>query len=90
MSVRLRLSPLLRQATDWQEIFQVDEHTPLECLHHLESQFPDMRKWLYDKHGNMWDRLQFFLNGEMLCLEELTHAIKDDDELFILLNIGGG
>ncbi len=90
MSVRVRLSTLLRQAADWQEIFEVKEQTPLECLHDLESQFPDIRKWIYDKHGNMWDRLQFFLNGEMLCLEELTCCMQDDDELFILLNIGGG
>ena len=90
MGVILKLSSLLRQATDWQETFEVNQYTPLDCLHDLEGRFPDIRKWTHDKHGKMWDLLQFFLNGEMLNRDELTSPIEDGDELFILLNIGGG
>ncbi len=90
MSVRVRLSTLLRQAANWQETVEINQYTPLACLQDLETQFPDIRKWIYDKQGNMWGRLQLFVNGEMIRPEELTLPIKDDDELFILLNIGGG
>ena len=53
------------------------------------TRFPDVRKWIYDKNGKMWDRLQ-------LCQREddrprrMDKPIPDGDELHILLNIGGG
>lgn len=90
MSPRVRLSTLLRQAAGWQEVLEIKEETPVECLQYLEKNFPDMRRWLYDNRGNMWDRLQIYLNGEIIHGGELTKRLDDEDELFILLNIGGG
>jgi len=90
MQVRVKLSTLLRQCTNWQEFVELNGNTPMACLQDLEAKYPDIRKWIYDKHGKMWDRLQFFVNGEMICPDELTHPIKEGDELFFLLNIGGG
>ncbi len=80
----------MRQATDWQEIVEVDARTPEECLHAVVTQFPDVRKWIYDKNGKMWDRIQFFLNGQWIGRDELDKPIRDGDELHVLLNIGGG
>ena len=90
MTVRVRLSNLLRQATDWQEIVEVTAETPEECLHAVVTRFPDVRKWIYDKNGRMWDRIQFFVNGKRIDRDQLGKPIHDDDEPHILLNIGGG
>ena len=90
MPVRVRLSNLLRQATDWQEIVEVDAQTPEECLDAVVARFPDVRKWIYDKNGKMWDRIQFFINGEVMDRSELRNPLQEGDELHILLNIGGG
>lgn len=90
MPVRVRLSNLLRQATHWQEVVEVDAQTPEECLHAIVTRFPDVRKWIYDKNGKMWDRIQLFVNGEMIRRSELSNPMQEDDELNILLNIGGG
>ena len=90
MPVRVRLSNLLRQATNWQEVVEVDAQTPAECLDAIMTRFPDVRKWIYDKNGKMWDRIQFFVNGERMRRDELSNPLKEDDELHILLNIGGG
>ena len=90
MPVQVRLSNLLRQATDWQEIVEVDAQTPEECLLAVVTQFPDVRKWIYDKNGKMWDRIQFFLNGRRIGRNQLDKPIRDGDELHVLLNIGGG
>jgi hypothetical protein len=38
----------------------------------------------------MLSRLQLYINGEIIYDDEMTRALKDDDELFVLLNIGGG
>ena len=90
MTVKVKLSNLLRQATDWQEIVEVTARTPEECLHIVVTQFPDVRKWIYDKNGKMWDRIQFFVNGKSIDRDQLPEPIQDGDELHILLNIGGG
>lgn len=90
MTVKVRLSNLLRQATDWQEIVEVTAKSPEECLDAVVTQFPDVRKWIYDKNGKMWDRIQFFVNGKRIDCDHLGKPIRDGDELHILLNIGGG
>jgi molybdopterin converting factor small subunit len=90
VKVRVKLSNLLRQATNWQEIVEVDAETPEECLRIVEAQFPDVRQWIYDKHGKMWDRLQLFVNGKVIGRDELSMPMQDGDELHVLLNIGGG
>jgi molybdopterin converting factor small subunit len=90
MTVRVRLSNLLRQATNWQEVVEVDAQTPEECVDAIVTRFPEVKKWIYDKNGEMWDRIQFFVNGEIVRRSELSNPMQEDDELHILLNIGGG
>ncbi len=88
--VKVRLSSLLRQATGWQEIVEVDARTPEASLRSIEARFPGLRRWMYDKEGKMWDRLQLFLNGKRIGRDELSTPMQEGDELYVLLNIGGG
>jgi len=90
MAVNVRLSSLLRQAAGWQEVVQVEGETPLHCIEALLRRYPDMRRWIYDKHGHLWDRLQLFVNGEMIHGEDLLQPLAEGDEIHVLLNIGGG
>ena len=90
MTVTVRLSNLLRQATNWQEVLEVDAKTPEGCLRSVEELFPEVRKWIYDKNDKLWDRLQLFVNGMMIGRDELSKPMEDGDELHIVLNIGGG
>jgi molybdopterin converting factor small subunit len=90
MTVKVRLSNLLRQATDWQEIVELTAETPEECLDAVVTRFPDVKKWIYDKNGKLWDRIQFFVNKKRISRDELGKPLKEGDELHILLNIGGG
>jgi len=90
MSVKVRVSSLLRKFTNGQELVEVPGNSPLECLHNLESQFPKIRKWLYDKQGELRPQVWFFINGERIYADELTRQLNDGDELFILLAVGGG
>ena len=90
MSVKVKVSFHLRRFTDEQEFVEVMGHTPLECLHDLETQFPGIKRYIYDKHGDLRPQLQFFVNGQIIYSNELDTTLKDGDELFILLAIGGG
>ena len=90
MSVRLKVSFHLRRFTDGQEYVEVTGNTPMECLQDLETQFPSIKQYIYDKHGDLRPQLQFFVNGQIIYSNKLKDPLKDGDELFILLAIGGG
>lgn len=90
MKTRVRLSALLQKVANWQEIVEVTGDTPMECIRSLETQFPEMKAWLYDKQGNIWPQIQCYLNNERIYMDELITPLKDGDELFIALAILGG
>jgi molybdopterin converting factor small subunit len=62
----------------------------MECLQDLETQFPGIKQYIYDKHGDLRPQLQFFVNGQIIYANKLNALLKEGDELFILLAIGGG
>jgi len=90
MSVKVRISSLLCKYANGQELLEVTGYSPVECLHNLVVQFPDIRRWVYDKQGELRPQVWFFTNGERISADELTNRLKDGDELFILLALGGG
>jgi len=91
MSVRVRVPSFLKKKlTNGEDIIEVEATTPLECLHALESLEPKMRKWIYDKHGEIRPQVWFFINGEKIQADGLARALSDGDEVSILLAVSGG
>ena len=90
MHIKVKLCSIMRQSANWQEFVDIEANTPRESLKVLEAKFPDIRKWIYDKKGEMWPRLQLYINGEIIYADEFNRNLKDGDELFVLLNICGG
>ena len=90
MSVTVKINSLLQKYTDGQESVEVSGANPIECLKALDLKYPKLKKWLYDKEGNLRPQMWVFVNGERLFAEELTRPLKDGDELSILLAIAGG
>ena len=90
MTVTLKISSPLRIFTNWQDMVKVEGSPPKECLHDLEAKFPDIRTLLYDKDGQYLPQVQLFVNGERVYADEWANPLKDGDEMFILLAIGGG
>ena len=90
MSVKVKISSLMLKTTDGQEIVEVTGDTPLECLDSLKSKFPKMKKWLYDRKGELRPQIWLFVNGEKILRDDLTRPLKNGDELAIVLAISGG
>ena len=90
MSVTVKVPSLLRKYTNGQELLEMPGYSPMECLHNLVVQFPRIRKWLYDKQGELRPQVWFFVNGERINADELNNPLNDSDELFIFLALGGG
>jgi len=90
MDVTIKISSLFRKFTNGQDFVKVTGNNTIECLHELESRFPKMKRWLYDKQGNLRPQIWFFVNGQKVSADELTKPLNDGDELFFMLAISGG
>jgi len=90
MYVTIKVSSLFRRFTNGQEFVKVSGNTPMECLYELEHRFPKIRRWLYDKQGNLRPQVWFFVNGQKISSDEMTKPLKDGDELLFLLAVSGG
>jgi len=72
------------------DVVEVRGSTVGECLNHLVKQFPDMKKQLFTKTGNLFDNIIISVNGESAYPEQLAKSVKDGDELNIVFMISGG
>ncbi|MBE0480486.1 MAG: MoaD/ThiS family protein [Dehalococcoidia bacterium] len=90
MAVRVRLSFQLQEFTGGREYVESSGTTPVECLRDLELRFPGIKRWLYDKWGDIRPQFQFFVNGVRIFAGEMNQPLKNDDELYILVAVGGG
>ncbi|HUU64245.1 MAG TPA: MoaD/ThiS family protein [Dehalococcoidia bacterium] len=66
---------------------EVKANDALECLTNLTAQFPSLRRWLYNKQGEVATHVHIFINGKQASVDEL---LNDGDELLILLAVSGG
>jgi molybdopterin synthase sulfur carrier subunit len=87
MSITVKVPSLLRKYTNGQELLEVTGYSPMECLTNLTAQFPSLRRWLYNKLGDVATHVHFFINGKQASVDEL---LNDGDELLILLAVSGG
>jgi len=90
MSVTVKVPSLLKKYTNGQELLEVTGYSPIECLNNLVVQFPNIRRWLYDKQGELRPQVWFFVNGERIKANGLTNPLTDGDKLFVFLALGGG
>jgi len=88
MSVKIKVSQILQQFTKNQDTVEVNGGTVGECLDDLIRQFPDTKKWLFDKDGRLLALM--LINGETIHQKELDRSVADGDELHLVLVFGGG
>lgn len=90
MDVTIKIAGLFRKFTNRQEFVKVTGNSPMECLHELETRFPKIRRWLYDKQGNLRPQVWFFVNGQKISADDMNKPLKDGDELFFIVAVSGG
>ena len=88
MSVKIKVSQVLRQFTKNRDTVEVNGGTVGECLDDLIRRFPDTKKWLFDKDGRLLALM--LINGETIHQKELDRPVAGGDELHLVLVFGGG
>ena len=90
MSVTINLHPNLHHLTEGQAIAKVKGDTVGQCLDDLVKQFPRIKRWLFNKDGQLLNYVDIYVNQESSYPEELAKPVKDGDELHITMIIAGG
>ncbi len=90
MSVKIRLHPFLQHITDGQEIIEVNCSTTGECLEELERRFPDIKKMIRDKRGQLRPYCEILVNSESVYPKELTTPVKEGDVIDLIFIVTGG
>jgi molybdopterin converting factor small subunit len=87
VNVTVVIPPLLRQYAEGQAVVGVTAYSVEECLNNLTAQFPGLRRWFYNKQGEVARYVHVFINKEQASTDRL---LNDGDELLILLAVSGG
>ena len=90
MSVNVEISSILGRYTGNVLKMKVEGKTVRECLHDLVRQFPDLKRMLLDKDGNLMHSYDYFINGETVYPKDMSRPLKDGDKLNVVFVILGG
>lgn len=88
MSVRLRLSTLLREYSGAPGVVEAEGETVRACLDDLARRFPQAAKWV--GAGGARPLVLVTLRGQAVPPQALDRGIGDGEELYLLLPLGGG
>ena len=69
---------------------RVEGATVRECLDALEARHPGSAAQIFDAQGKLHKFVQLFVGEEPAGQAQLDDAVKSDDEVTIVAQIGGG
>ena len=90
MSIRVNVNPAMQHLAGNQDLVEVSGKTVGECVNALIERYPAVRDQVLDKDGSVLHYIDIYVNGKSSYPEELAKSVKDGDELYILMDIGGG
>jgi len=89
--MRIHIPTPLRQYADKMETVEVAGRTAGEALANLSSQYPALRRHLYNEEGKLRAFVNFYLNDEDIrYLQQENTPVKEGDSLSIVPSIAGG
>jgi molybdopterin converting factor small subunit len=59
-------------------------------LNELVRRYPEVKSELFDKRGNLHGYVELYLNGASAYPNELKRAVKDGDEVSVIVMAVGG
>lgn len=90
MSVEIELSSIFGRYTKNQLNIDVKGKNIKECLHDLVRQFPDLKRVLLNKEGDLQNAYDYYVNGESSYPKDMNKPLKDGDKLNVVYVIYGG
>lgn len=88
MSVKIEVSSFLRPFTGNNDTVEVSGTTVRDCLDALAINYPEIQEWLFDRTGV--PKTIIVVNRKIIPPNNLNVAVFDDDEISIIMPLGGG
>ena len=91
MAIKIHLHAKHRHHTNGQKTVEIEgAKTVGEALDRLINQYPNMKKELFDKKGQLSDHIEIYLNNVSAYPGELEKTLKDGDEVQLIALLAGG
>ena len=90
VSVKVIIPQFLRPFAEGVDVTDVEGSTVGDCLNELIGRFPRIKKFLFDKSGELLKGVEVYVNGKSSYPDELAYPVNEGDELYMLLIISGG
>ena len=68
----------------------VEGQTTGECLQHLVTLYPDMKRVLFTGEGKLLTTIEVCINHQSTYPDQLSTPVKDGDEIQLILFFAGG
>ncbi|WP_395701958.1 MoaD/ThiS family protein [Aquabacterium sp.] len=85
--MKLLVSPALRSYTQAAQV-EVAGDTLAAMFDALDRRYPGIRFRVVDEQGQLRPNMRLFVNG--LGVRDLTHALRPDDDIALVLALSGG
>ena len=90
VAVNVHIHKVYRSFTGGLETVEVEGHSVGECLDNLVTHYPDIKRVLFAKNGDLLKNIDLYVNRESAYPEELKKPVSHGDDIYIHLLITGG
>lgn len=90
MSIDVEISSIFARYANNQVKLKAEGKTVGDILRDISRQYPELKKIILDKNGNLDQSFDVFVNGESVYPHTMTRRVKEGDKLNIVMLIHGG
>ncbi len=90
MAVKVHIHATHRRFTNGLDVVETEGNTVGECLGHLVKKFPEMEKALFAQRKRLLNIVEVYVNHASAYPNELDKAVREGDEIHLVLMLAGG
>ena len=90
MSISIYIHKSHRIFTEGQTVVAVGGRTVGDCLNDLVRHFPDIRRVLFTRSGDLVRNIDIYVNQKSAYPDELKQPVSDGDKIHLNLLLMGG
>jgi molybdopterin converting factor small subunit len=90
VGVKIHIHPDMYYLTEDQEMIEVTGNTVGECLRQLINLYPGIGELIFYKDGQLQTFIEIYVNHVAASPNELVKAVKDGDEIHLMMTVAGG